>query len=449
MTKRAFILSLLWIIAVVCTARTTPLPVATAVARFPFPQHVSYAPETIRPDHRSQAEQDDDVRAFYEHWKSNYLVEAGTTAENHPLYRVSFGSADPSGTVSEGQGYGMIIMALMAGYDAQAQTIFDGLWEFSRAHPSDIDERLMGWRVPEVAGSNASAFDGDADIAYGLLLADKQWGSNGRISYKMAATQVITAILESTIGPQSRLPMLGDWVQPGGTPHNQYTPRSSDFMPAHFRAYGRATSNPVWTTVTANVQAAIAAFQAGHSPTSGLLPDFLVPVSGQDHTLQPAPPYFLEGEHDGHYYYNAGRDPWRIGVDVLLNNDPVSRTQAGKISTWAETAAGGIATNIKPGYLLDGTPIPPSDYFTTFFAAPLGVAAMTNPDQQQWLNHIYDAVRTTHGDYYADSVTLLNLLVMTGNYWDPTTMVDDSLDHAIFLPTILVPAKSESPLSQP
>ena len=24
--------------------------------------------------------------------------------------------------------------------------------------------------------------DGDADIAYGLLLADKQWGSNGRIN---------------------------------------------------------------------------------------------------------------------------------------------------------------------------------------------------------------------------------------------------------------------------
>ncbi len=30
----------------------------------PFPQHMSYAPGSIRPDHRSQTEQDDDVRAL-------------------------------------------------------------------------------------------------------------------------------------------------------------------------------------------------------------------------------------------------------------------------------------------------------------------------------------------------------------------------------------------------
>lgn len=96
---------------------------------------------------------------------------------------LSFGSTAPEKTVSEGQGYGMIIVALMAGYDQQAQVSSDGLWEFSRAHPSDNDDRrLMGWQVPPTPGSNYSAFDGDADIAYALLLVDKQWGSAGRIS---------------------------------------------------------------------------------------------------------------------------------------------------------------------------------------------------------------------------------------------------------------------------
>jgi hypothetical protein len=46
----------------------------------------------------------------------------------------------------------------------------------------------------------------------------------------------------------------------------------------------------------------------------------------------------------------------------------------------------------------------------------LGVAAMTVPSQQQWLNAIYEAVYRAHEDYYEDSVTLLCLLVMTGNY---------------------------------
>ena len=61
-------------------------------------------------------------------------------------------------------------------------------------------------------------------------------------------------------------------------------------------------------------------------------------------------------------------------------------------------------------------------YFTIVFAALLGVAAMTEPTRQTWLNVLFDAVATTHEDYYEDSVTLLSLLVMTTNYWDPTTI---------------------------
>jgi hypothetical protein len=395
---------------------------------FPFPQHRVYAPDTIRPNHLSQADQDDDVRAFYDYWKNQYVVSAGTTPGGDPLYRISFGSANPTVTVSEGQGYGMVIVALMAGYDPQAQVYFDGLWRFARANPSGIESRLMTWHVPIGASGNTSAFDGDADIAYALLLADKQWGSDGAINYKAEAEQVIAGILAATIGPTSRLPLLGDWVDPNGATYNQYTPRSSDFMPAHFRAYGRATNNLVWTEVISNSQAVITSLQANHSPTTGLLPDFIVPTSGADHTPKPAPPNFLENTTDGQYNYNAGRDPWRLGTDALLNNDPVSLAQTRRISEWAVTATGGNPQNIQAGYDLDGTPL--ANYFTTFFAAPLGVAAMTMPTQQTWLNAIYDAVSATHEDYYEDSVTLLCLLVMTGNYWDPSHIL-------IYLPVIV------------
>lgn len=411
------------------------LPISAASnPRHPFPQHLAYAPGTIRPNHRNQAEQDDDVRAFYDQWKTDYLVAAGTTPAGHPLYRVSFGQTNPGRTVSEGQGYGMIIIALMAGYEPQAQPIFDGLWEFSRAYPSKIDPRLMGWQVPTDPGGSDSAFDGDADIAYALLLADQQWGSDGRINYRAEAEQVIAGILESTIGPASRLPMLGDWVQPDGAQYNQYTPRSSDFIPGHFRAYRHATGDPVWSEVITNSQAVISSLQANFSLTTGLLPDFIVPASSADHTPQPAPPDFLEGPNDGSYAYNATRDPWRLGTDALLNNDPISLAQVHKISVWAETSTGGVPTNIKPGYQLNGDPIPPGNFFTTVFASPLGVAAMTVPDQQQWLNAVYDAVYDTHQDYYEDSVTLLCLLVMTGNFWDPAAM---GTEAAVFLPVVV------------
>lgn len=78
-----------------------------------------------------------------------------------------------------------------------------------------------------------------------------------------------------------------------------------------------------------------------------------------------------------------------------------------------------IAACGKAGYDLDGSPVPDSGYFTTFFAAPLGVAAMSDPGQQEWLNVIYDSVYTTHEDYYEDSVTLFCLIAMSGNAWTP------------------------------
>jgi endo-1,4-beta-D-glucanase Y len=317
----------------------------------------------------------------------------------------------------------MVIVALMAGYEPDARTIFDGLWRFSRAHPSDFEKRLMGWHIPPTSDGNSAAFDGDADIAYALLLADQQWGSAGAIDYMTEARTVIQGIAESMIGIDSHLPMLGDWVENNGPTRNQYTPRSSDFMPAHFRAYGRATGDQLWKAVTAASQHTITLLQERFSPNTGLLPDFIETVSDTDHEPRPADPGFLEGNFDGLYAYNAGRVPWRIGIDALLNNDPTSMTQVQKIAAWSLAATNGVPKNIKPGYHLDGTPIPPADYFTTFFAAPLGVAAMTLPAQpevgrQQWLNAIYDSVRDTSLNYYEDSVSLLCMLIMTGNHWD-------------------------------
>ncbi len=399
------------------------IPVHAATApRYPFPRHVSPAPGTIRPSHRSQAQQDSDIRAFYDIWKTSYLVAAGTTGEGYPLYRISFGTTDPAKTVSEGQGFGMIIMAIMAGHDPDAQEIFNGLWEFSRAHPSRSDNRLMAWTVPEPPGGTDSAFDGDADIAYGLLLADKQWGSGGRIDYGAAATVVLAGILASTIGPDSRLPMLGDWVQAGGEVDNQYTRSSSDFMTAQFRAFRNATGNATWSEVIASTQSVITTMQNDHSPTTGLLPDFIVPTSGSDPTPVPAPAFFLEGPNDGRYSYNAVRAPWRMGTDAVLNGDPGSLAQTREMSEWIRGATSGDPFEIRPGYLLNGSPIPPADYWTTIFTATFGVAAMTVPAQQQWLTVIDDPVRARHEGYYQDSVTLLCLLVMTANFWDPTTI---------------------------
>lgn len=392
-----------------------PSMYAQAVTNYPFPRHTVYAPNTIKPNYRSQTQLDNDVRNFYNAWKTDYLVQEGVNSAGQPLYRIN--TPNESGaprTVSEGQGYGMLIVALMAGYDAQAQTFFDGLWRFSRLHPSINDNRLMDWEwlktqdVPDY-----SAFDGDADIAYALLLADKQWSSSGAINYKASAITVLAGVLQSTTGPASYLPTLGNWVKANDVKYNQFTPRPSDFMISHFRTFRTITGNTAWDRVTLSSQAIINAIQSTYSPTTGLLPDFIV-------APHPAPPNFLEGPNDGAYSYNSGRVPWRIGLDVLLNNNAVSRAQVKKISTWISTKTGGYPAAIKAGYMLNGTPVPNSDYFSPFFVTPFGVAAMCDPLQQTWLNAIYNSVYiyNKHG-YYEDTITLLGMLAMTGNYWNP------------------------------
>lgn len=401
-----------------------PRPEPGPVAQRPFPQHAAYSAGTLWVNNRPQATLDDDVRTAYDRWKQRYLARAGNDENGDPRYRIKFSSDADSPTVSEGQGYGMLIVAHMAGYDADAKKILDGLWDFASDHRSKIDPRLPDWWVdadesPDDNG-DTSAFDGDADIAYGLLLAHAQWGSAGDVNYLAEATTLINAIFESEAGPDSLLPLLGDWVDPAGETLNQYATRSSDFLVGHFRAYERVAGEDDWLGVIAACQAAITEIQENHSAASGLLPDFLTGTSAEDHTLRPAAPDTLEGPSDGMYYYNAGRDPWRIGTDWLLNGDAASRAQVQKISLWAEESTGGDPLQVKPGYMLDGTPIPPADFFTTFFVAPLGVAAMCTPGQQDWLNAVYDSVRDAQEEYYEDSVTLLGMLVMTGNFWDPT-----------------------------
>jgi hypothetical protein len=141
----------------------------------PFGSHPHpYASGTIKPAH-SQAQLDQAVKDFYDTWKGLYLGDGCGGGR----YLVLTGMAN-SKTVSEAHGYGMLLAAYMAGYDSEAKTIFDGMYKYYLAHQSVNTPFLMAWSQDSACNNNQgpdSATDGDLDIAYALLLADKQWGS--------------------------------------------------------------------------------------------------------------------------------------------------------------------------------------------------------------------------------------------------------------------------------
>src|SRR5258708_24993330 len=221
-----------------------------------------YPAGTIRPG----GDADGAVAAFYDRWKPAYL--RADCGGNYIFTGGGTGALPGTVEVSEGHGYGMVIIPLMAGHDANAQKDFDALYTVFHKFGSINDPNLMSWsvqqgcKIPNGVGDFAdSATDGDLDIAFGLLLADRQWGSTGAFNYLAEAKKVMASIKAHEVNPTTNLMMMGDWADikapyyagryVGTTgPYNGQEPhmnfyfgtRPSDYMIDHFRSFARASA---------------------------------------------------------------------------------------------------------------------------------------------------------------------------------------------------------------
>ncbi len=384
-----------------------------AVAQeFPFGAHLQpYADGVLKPKGKQKA-LDRDVAAFYAKWKSAYL-RPGCGAGQYFIKADTFTGAT---VVSEGQGYGMLVIAMMAGEEPDAQAIFDGLYRYYLAHPSKVDPDLMAWaqddQCRDIMGGD-SATDGDLDAAYALLLAHKQWGSDGALNYLAGAKRVMKAMMASNVVKRTKLTNLGDWVTLGQSKYS-FASRSSDWMLGHFRAFAKKGSK-TWNDVLGATQKVAGRLQTVYAPGTGLLPDFVIDT---DTTARPAPKGFLEGETDGSYGYNACRDPWRFGVDAALSGDKASTKIARKISAWARKKTGNKPSKLRDGYALDGSPL--VEYQSMAFVAPFSVAATVDPGAQKWLDALWTSmVETAPEGYYPDSIRLLSMIAVSRNWLAP------------------------------
>ncbi len=389
---------------------------AVTIPATPFGSHlVPYTAGSVLPDVVSQGELDQATRDAYDAWKAKYLKAGCGDGRYYVEAKTQAGNL----TVSEAHGYGMLLSAIMAGHDPEARVHFDGLYAFFRDHPSASSPDLLSWYQDTScndAQGNDSASDGDLDIAFALLLADKQWGSCDAIDYKKEALKVIAAIGTHELDGSGSYVLLGDWVSPGDAKFYNST-RSSDFVTDHFRSFGAASGDAMWTGVVDKTYSIVKALRDGYSPGKGLLPDFV-----KDPLGSPAPVAagFLEGANDGAYHYNACRDPWRIGTDYLVSGDARAKAEVLALTGWIEGATGGDPTKIRAGYKLDGTASAGSNYLTMAFAAPFGVAAMADGSHKPWLNDLWTTIAGAPSEgYYEDSIQVMSMVVMSGNWWAP------------------------------
>jgi len=381
----------------------------------PFPQHVAYFKGVIKPNNISQEAMDDSVRLFYNQWKASYLKN---DCGNSQYYVWADGAKKQS--VSEGHGYGMVIIALMAGHDEAAQKIFDGLYYYFKQHPSKRSPYLMSWAqtkdFKDIDGSSAT--DGDMDIAYGLLLANKQWGSNGAINYLEEAKKIIAAIMQQEINPTTFSIIISNAVEHDSKAY--FDMRSSDFMPSHFRAFKNASNNLNWNKVIDTNYKRFLFMQDKFSPDAGLVPDFILHTHKQP---VPAYPLFLESKFDGCYNYNACRVPWRVALDYIRNGKKDAKLFIDKINAWLRETTENNPDNISAGYSLEGNDLKHRNYEALSFIGPFAVAAMVDSKNQDWLNKVWNyllAFRLKDYDYYDNSIKMLNMIILSGNYWNPS-----------------------------
>lgn len=382
----------------------------------PFPQHVLYNTGVIKPSHVSQQQMDDSVRSFYDSWKLLYLRKDAGKGQYYVWVK---GSAGTMQSVSEGQGYGMIIVSLMAGYDTASQKIYDGLFAYYKAHPTSSSKYLMAWSQTKTFKDQdgSSATDGDMDIAYSLLLANAQWGSNGTINYLQQGQAMIAAILQQEINPVSFSVMLSNAIMPDSKDY--FDTRSSDFMPAHYKAFKNFTGDSSWDKVVAANYKLFGFMQKKYSGDAGLVPDFIQHINKKP---VPAKANYLESPYDGLYNYNACRVPWRIATDYILYGDERAKIMVGKINKWIKETTQGKPDNISAGYTLAGNDIHGRYFEAMSFISSFAVGAMVEKTNQTWLNKLWDYIfsfRIGEYDYYDNTIKMLELIIISGNYWRP------------------------------
>ncbi len=415
---------------------TAPAPAApvtspsdtTATGGYPFGSRKDLVggryPYGVMPTVASAATMDARIQACYEAWKGANLKKSPTFTANAGIYagrtisdawHVRFpGTA--YATVSEGVGYGMLITVLMAGYDPQARTYFDGLFKTARGRPAyghmnagrPAGAYLLEWRLAmnmDSAGEGWNATDGDLDIAFALLMAHRQWGSAGAINYRQEALNTIGAMKTINFAPSG---------EPRG-PQRENT-RTSDHMIGHFRAFRKATGDGFWDLAIDRCHALITGIIARYSPTARLQPGFIVDCMSQP---APSPGNLIEGPYEGIYDGNAVRNPWRWGTDYLYSGDTRWKAIVNDMTTFLKNECNGDPFTIGGLYNLNGT-VNGGRYFAEIVVGPLTVGCMVDAAHQAFLNTLWTAnTGNFTTDYYDSELQLIPLIVASGNWWNP------------------------------
>lgn len=415
---------------------------STATIALDFPYQRPYG-RGIMPTNFSAAQMNADVRDMYKLWRAKYVTTtgAGTGAR---VYK-----PDENGeTVSEGQGYGMLISVYMADVNNDGKGDFDKMLTYYKAKrrimPDGSDSGLMSWKI-NADGSVADVWvapDGDIDAAFALLVADKKWGSGGaNPNYWGEAQRIINGLQRwatfNRTGGASKLIANSEkelaWQESG----TSYTMSSYQIV-SYMKQFANASDSTRAAQWRESMRAAYKALDYFYdtNPNAALTPfTFLT---------QPGPGQYQRSARGYGFGADSCRVPWRVGLDFLWHGnanstyvnglDPsVRATLAHDMpqvnAAWFMGAVGNDPTAAMYGYNLNGTPATGTyRYGQRHTAGSMAVGAMTDVSNQARLNTLYSWMRaqvpglgyssggnSVTPEYYGDTVLMVTMIAVTGN----------------------------------
>lgn len=371
-------------------------------ARFPFPQNERLSRCTYPSSANPQA-----ARTAYERWKSE-VVTADGAGGHLRVKRPNSPGGEVNSTVSEGIAYGMIIAVAM-----DDQPLFDSLWKYTQLWLNE--HGLMHWYI-NAAGTmplgTGGATDSDEDIAWALVMADRQWGGMGSVGmpYIDLARAQIERIWQWEIDHTRQ-----DLLLPGDGWGSNIVFNPSYFAPNQYRIFGQVTGKVAeWNRV---IDTGYRILAASLNAASGNATNGLAPAWCDENGVPKSP----NNGGATNYQYDAARVPFRIGQDYCYSGEPRAATYLAKVSAFF---SGVGAANIVDGYDLNGTAHPDPDSpagspQSAVFVGSAAVGAMHGASFAPFIGDAYGLVATgellARSRYYNLSWTTLTLLMLTGN----------------------------------
>ncbi len=355
---------------------------AYATVNFPYPQAHPYGNNTIIANNWNCAGQTASSMLktkFTEYLKSFYEENSNNMA------RIKFDN--PTYTVSEGIGYGMIMMVYFSDNTTSYQSHFDKLWNYYQNFKNG--NGFMHWKIN---GFNSvdqynGATDADEDVAFALVMAYYQFGD---IKYKNAATSLIAAMRQHEFES-------GGMHKPGDAWNSVKNP--SYVSPAAYEVFKSVDNSSFWSSAISSNYSLL--LGNAHSSTG-------IPTGWSGSNGSP------QGGNAGYvaYDYDASRAPWRWSWSYAWYGHTHANTLVSRLATWVNSKDPG---DLKINMNQDGSCTRSDCECNGTSVGSLSSTLIYNSTYQQKLNNNFLVLLSKNPGYYHSSLRLLTGLLMTGN----------------------------------